>query len=72
MHDGETGKNIISLRADGRINPNSPSNDGTMELRNLRVAEGTQTFSEITLFDARQASRIILTHRGISRGRSFR
>lgn len=68
-HDGETGKNIIRLCADGRINPNSSSND---ELRNPRVMEGTQTFSEIAFFDAGRASRIILTHRGIGRGRSFR
>lgn len=69
MHDGETGKNIIRLRADGRINPDSSSND---ELRNPRVVKGTQSFSETAFFDARRASRIILTHRGISRGRSFR
>lgn len=68
-HDGETGKNIIRLCADGRINLNSSSND---ELRNPRVMEGTQTFSEIAFFDAGRASRIILTRRGIGRGRSFR
>lgn len=67
-HDGETGKNIIRC-ADGRINLNSSSND---ELRNPRVMEGTQTFSEIAFFDAGRASRIILTRRGIGRGRSFR
>lgn len=68
MHDGETGKNIIRLCADGRVNPNSSSND---ELRNPRVVEGTQTFSEIAFFDARQANRIVLIHRGISIGRYF-